>query len=61
METPSCSVKFNLPATGDTINYPTISELGGAVAPIPMGSEIKPYPSYDFMFQSSQSRTPCDS
>ncbi len=51
METSSSHIELNLPTTpSETSNHIPSSGLTGAIAPIPIGSDIKPFPSFDFMF-----------
>lgn len=55
METSSSHIEIKLPGTSLTPNNFSTPEFTGAIAPIPIGSEIKPFPSFDFMFSN---RTP---
>jgi len=56
METSSSHIEIKLPgaspATGN-ISYPGLT---GAVPPIQIGNEIKPFPSFDFMFSKQQQK-----
>ncbi|MBX9577992.1 MAG: hypothetical protein K2W97_05910 [Chthoniobacterales bacterium] len=57
METSSTHIELNLPTTPPAPSNISSPGLTGAIAPIPMGSDIKPFPSFDFMFSNNNSGT----
>ena len=61
METSSTHIELKLPTAQPAPSNISTPGLTGAVAPIPMGSDIKPFPSFDFMFSNNHSGTSASS
>ncbi|MEI6416345.1 MAG: hypothetical protein WCO92_01345 [Verrucomicrobiota bacterium] len=61
METSSTHIELNLPTGPPAPSNISSPGLTGAVAPIQMGTDIKPFPSFDFMFSQNNNGTSASS